>query len=60
MILENLLGLAAEAETAADRYETAAREAVRKLIAPRARSSLRCWSASSSPPTASPGWRSRP
>ncbi len=34
MILANLLGLAAEAETAADRYETTAREAVRKLIAP--------------------------
>jgi (2S)-methylsuccinyl-CoA dehydrogenase len=34
MILDNLLGLASEAETAADRYETVAREAVRKLIAP--------------------------
>src|SRR5688500_16619576 len=34
MILDNLLGLASEAEDAADRYETAAREAVRKLIAP--------------------------
>ena len=35
MVVENLLGLAAEAETAADRYEAAAREAVRKLIAPK-------------------------
>jgi len=34
MVLDNLLGLAAEAESAADRYETEAREAVRKLIAP--------------------------
>ena len=34
MILDNLLGLASEAETAADRYETVAREALRKLIAP--------------------------
>ena len=34
MILDNLLGLAAEAESAADRHETAAREAVRKLVAP--------------------------
>ena len=34
MVLDNLLGLGAEAESAADRYETVAREAVRKLIAP--------------------------
>ena len=34
MILDNLLGLTSEAETAADRYETVAREAVRQLIAP--------------------------
>ena len=35
LILENLLALCAEAEIAADRYETAAREAVRTLIAPK-------------------------
>jgi len=35
LILENLLALCAEAETAADRYEAAAREAVRALIAPK-------------------------
>jgi (2S)-methylsuccinyl-CoA dehydrogenase len=34
LILQDLLSLSAEAEAAADRYETAAREAVRKLIAP--------------------------
>ena len=34
LILENLLVLCAEAEVASDRYETAAREAVRTLIAP--------------------------
>ncbi len=34
MLLNDLLPLCAEAETATDRYETAAREAVRRLIAP--------------------------
>ncbi|MGQ0581873.1 MAG: acyl-CoA dehydrogenase family protein [Reyranella sp.] len=34
LILPNLLAFCAEAERAADRYETEAREAVRKLIAP--------------------------
>jgi len=34
LILPDLLALCAEAESAADRYETVAREAVRKLIAP--------------------------
>ncbi len=34
VLLNDLLPLCAEAETAADRYETVAREAVRKLIAP--------------------------
>ncbi|MDP2330740.1 MAG: acyl-CoA dehydrogenase, partial [Reyranella sp.] len=34
LILPDLLSLAAEAESAADRYETEAREAVRKRIAP--------------------------
>ena len=34
LILPDLLALCAEAERAADRYETEAREAVRKLIAP--------------------------
>ena len=34
VVLQDLLALCAEAESAADRYETEAREAVRKLIAP--------------------------
>ena len=34
LILSDLLSLCAEAESAADRYETVAREAVRRLIAP--------------------------
>jgi (2S)-methylsuccinyl-CoA dehydrogenase len=34
VLLNDLLPLCAEAETATDRYETAAREAVRRLIAP--------------------------
>ena len=42
MILENLLGLAAEAENAAGGYETAAREAVRKLIAPQGKIEPAC------------------
>jgi len=37
MILENLLGLAAEAESDAEAYEVAAREAVRALVAPKGR-----------------------
>ena len=35
MILDNLLGLAAEAEGDAEAYEVAAREAVRALVAPK-------------------------
>ena len=35
LILKDLLSLCAEAESAADRHETAAREAVRKLVAPK-------------------------
>ena len=35
MILDNLLGLAAEAESDAEAYEVAAREAVRALVAPK-------------------------
>ena len=34
LVLPDLLSLCADAESAADRYETEAREAVRKLIAP--------------------------
>jgi (2S)-methylsuccinyl-CoA dehydrogenase len=35
MVLDNLLGLAAEAESDAEAYEVAAREAVRALVAPK-------------------------
>jgi (2S)-methylsuccinyl-CoA dehydrogenase len=35
MVLDNLLGLAAEAEGVAEAYEVAAREAVRALVAPK-------------------------
>ena len=35
MLLDNLLGLAAEAECDAEAYEVAAREAVRALVAPK-------------------------
>ena len=35
MVLDNLLGLAAEAEGDAEAYEVAAREAVRTLVAPK-------------------------
>ncbi|MFI5001457.1 MAG: acyl-CoA dehydrogenase, partial [Reyranellales bacterium] len=37
MVLDNLLGLASEAESDAEAYEVAAREAVRKLVAPKGR-----------------------
>lgn len=36
MVLESLLGLAAEAEGDAEAYEVAAREAVRALVTPQA------------------------
>ena len=37
MVLDNLLGLVAEAESDAEAYEVAARQAVRALVAPQGR-----------------------
>ena len=42
MVLDNLLGLAAEAEGDAEAYEVAAREAVRALVAPKGKVEPRC------------------
>jgi len=42
MILDNLLGLAKDAEGDAEAYEVAAREAVRGLVAPSGKVDARC------------------
>ena len=55
LVLDRLLPLCAEAEATAESFDIAAKNAVRKLIAPSAASMPGCWNASSSPRTAMPG-----
>jgi len=57
MLLDKLLGLAAEAESDAGAYEVAAREAVRGLVAPKGKVDPKLLEREQFAPTASPGSR---